>query len=481
MKTPETKKGELFRATAGTPYFEDSHMLSPKRNKWESEEGNSAESEDDSDDDHGYRPSRDETVKYQIYHLSNDRAQFDGRRYRSDDSLQWLKRFIYEMKGTRMPQDSWCEPFSLRLGRTAKSWYRQLPRKTQTRWNLLSEAFLDYYCSQFDQSTRTRYYSDKRKDKETICDFLTRLNGYARTAKLQYERGGADAADHVEHFFLNCSGDDIMYMLYPLQLNDILRVEQIINEKILGEKRKKQRDRLEEAEMNCADMIDETTNAERINAMPAETTSERSAEMNEEVIDAEKRAGIDGYIPQTMSSKNVTDRRDTLRGQLSRDAELYDSEAIGGYSTYGQDEDAEAEDDGDYVDTGLTSDRGDSARTPRNSARSFRGPTEGQDRRDTSRERQQYGPCAACGGMGHSAHFCRRRCKFCKLVHEVGQCELFRRYEKLASFVKNDVDKSKVPEELQDLYTPTEPVVEANFVFAFVGGAGWPEGSVGTD
>ncbi|POM70468.1 Hypothetical protein PHPALM_13087, partial [Phytophthora palmivora] len=66
--------------------------------------------------------------------------------------------------------------------------------------------------------------------------------------------------------------------------------------------------------------------------------------------------------------------------------------------------------------------------------------------------------------MGHSAHFCRRRCKFCKQVHEVGQCELFRRYEKLASFVKNNVDKSK-----------------ANFVFAFVGEAGWPEGSVGTD
>ncbi|POM81332.1 Hypothetical protein PHPALM_716 [Phytophthora palmivora] len=83
--------------------------------------------------------------------------------------------------------------------------------------------------------------------------------------------------------------------------------------------------------------------------------------------------------------------------------------------------------------------------------------------------------------MGHSAHFCRRRCKFCKQVHEVGQCELFRRYEKLASFVKNNVDKSKVPEELQDLYTPTEPVVEANFVFAFVGEARWPEKSVGTD
>ncbi|POM79559.1 Hypothetical protein PHPALM_2742 [Phytophthora palmivora] len=64
MKTPETKKGGRFRVTAGTPYFEDSHMLSPKknrtrlgRNKWESEEDNSAEAEDDSDDDHGYRPS----------------------------------------------------------------------------------------------------------------------------------------------------------------------------------------------------------------------------------------------------------------------------------------------------------------------------------------------------------------------------------------------------------------------------------------
>ncbi|POM76226.1 Hypothetical protein PHPALM_6565 [Phytophthora palmivora] len=231
MKTTETKKGERFRATAGTPYFEDSHMLSPKksqtrlgRNKWESECNNSAEA-DDSDGKHGYRPSRDETVKDQIYHLSNDRgdqggsqylelrshvslekiAQFDGRQYRSDDSLQWLKRFIYEMKDT---------------------------------------PFLDYYCSLFDQSTRTRYYSAKRKDKETICDFLTRLNGYARTAKIQYERGGADAADHVERFLQNCGGDDIMDMLYPLRLNDIRRVEQIINKKILGEKRKKQRDRL---------------------------------------------------------------------------------------------------------------------------------------------------------------------------------------------------------------------------------------------
>ncbi|GMF43989.1 unnamed protein product [Phytophthora fragariaefolia] len=148
------------------------------------------------------------------------------------------------MKGTRMPQNSWCEPFSLSLGRAAKRCYRQLPKKTQQRWSLLSEAFLDYYCSQFDQSARTRYYSARRKENEPICDFLIRLNGYARTAKIQFEKGGADAADHVEQFLLNCGDDGIMDLLYPLQLADIQRDEQIINKKILGEKRKKQRDRL---------------------------------------------------------------------------------------------------------------------------------------------------------------------------------------------------------------------------------------------
>ncbi|GMF16632.1 unnamed protein product [Phytophthora fragariaefolia] len=60
----------------------------------------------------------------------------------------------------------------------------------------------------------------------------------------RYEKGGADAADHVEQFLLNCGDDGVTDLLYPLQLADIQRVEQIINKKILGEKRKQQRDRL---------------------------------------------------------------------------------------------------------------------------------------------------------------------------------------------------------------------------------------------
>ncbi|KAE9003926.1 hypothetical protein PR002_g17208 [Phytophthora rubi] len=139
-------------------------------------------------------------------------AAFEGKRNRSEDSLQWLKRFIYEVKGARMPNDS-CS------------------------------AFLDYYCSQYDQTAQTRYFSARREENEHICDFLLRLNGYARAAKIQYEAGGPQAASHVEHFLLHCGDDAVMDQLYPQRLSDIQRVEKIINQKLLGDKRKKQRDR----------------------------------------------------------------------------------------------------------------------------------------------------------------------------------------------------------------------------------------------
>ncbi|KAG2762178.1 hypothetical protein Pcac1_g25998 [Phytophthora cactorum] len=216
------------------------------------------------DDEPRYRGDPGDFVKDYIRHLSFDKAdqdttqylevrshvslnkiaKFNGKRYRSDAALQWLKRFIYEMKGTRLPQNSCCEPFSLCLGRVANSWYRQLYEKTQRRWNRLSETFLDYYCSQFDQSARAYYYSVRRKVNEPIWDFLVRINGYARTTKIRYEKGDTDAGDHVEHFLLHCGDDDEMDLIYPLQLEDIGKVEQIINRRMLDEKRKKQRDRL---------------------------------------------------------------------------------------------------------------------------------------------------------------------------------------------------------------------------------------------
>ena len=123
--------------------------------------------------------------------------------------------------------------------KAVNSWYRQLPKKTQCKWKLLSEAFMDYYFSQFDQSARSRYHSAKCGDTEHVCDFLLRQNGYARTAQIQYEKEGAIAADHVEHFLLNCGDDDLIILIYPQRLDDIQRVEKIISHRLLGDKRKK--------------------------------------------------------------------------------------------------------------------------------------------------------------------------------------------------------------------------------------------------
>ncbi|GMF64207.1 unnamed protein product [Phytophthora fragariaefolia] len=183
--TPDTKRparGERFRSTVGTPYFEDLHMLTPKKGKPRggrydhrydaSDEAELGDSRDDSADPRG---DRDETVKDQIRRLNYDEAERDNSQY--------------------------------------------LELRTH-----------------FSRDKVAEFEGKRRKENEPIYDFWIRLNGYARTAKIQYEMGGADAADHVEQFLLNCGDDGIMDLLYPLQLADIQRVEQIINNKILGVK-----------------------------------------------------------------------------------------------------------------------------------------------------------------------------------------------------------------------------------------------------
>ena len=77
-----------------------------------------------------------------------------------------------------------------------------------------------------------------------MCDFLLRQNGYARAAQIQYEEGGAKSEDHVDPLLLNCGDDDLMDFIDPQRLGGIHRVEQIIGHRLLGEKRKRQRDRM---------------------------------------------------------------------------------------------------------------------------------------------------------------------------------------------------------------------------------------------
>ncbi|KAE8983456.1 hypothetical protein PF011_g21177 [Phytophthora fragariae] len=144
--------------------------------------------------------------------------------------MQWLRKFMYEMKGTHTPTNEWCMAFELSLQDGALHWYRQLPRKTKRTWKLLSDAFIKYYCSKFTQSAKARYYSAKREDKEHVCDYLNRLNGYARNAGVQFENGGREAEDHVDHFLDTCDDRGLEERLCHARVKGIHDLEEMIND-----------------------------------------------------------------------------------------------------------------------------------------------------------------------------------------------------------------------------------------------------------
>ncbi|GMF52886.1 unnamed protein product [Phytophthora fragariaefolia] len=128
---PSTPKKAPARAGFRTPAFMDSHMISPKKSRGGRRIN---EDNDDEDDDYAGRDYADpcEDLAAQVrrshHHGDDDGAQriklthhislsklsmFDGTRNRSERSLRWLKKFIYEMEGTNTPQDRWCKPFQL--------------------------------------------------------------------------------------------------------------------------------------------------------------------------------------------------------------------------------------------------------------------------------------------------------------------------------------------------------------------------------
>ncbi|GMF36216.1 unnamed protein product [Phytophthora fragariaefolia] len=180
----------------GTPYFQDSHMVTPRssnrtdRLARDTEASNAQKGDartssgrsrrrfvprDDSSDDNSgeddyyrkedaeYDDPSDELAR-QVREVSEMErlnstpslelathrplAQikaFSGLRNKIENSMQWLRTFVYEMKGTRTPPNEWCMAFELSLRDGALHWYRQLPRKTKRQWKLLSDAFIKYY------------------------------------------------------------------------------------------------------------------------------------------------------------------------------------------------------------------------------------------------------------------------------------------------------------------------------------------------
>ncbi|KAE9325257.1 hypothetical protein PR003_g16527 [Phytophthora rubi] len=74
---------------------------------------------------------------------------FTGARNKSENSIQWLRAFVYEMKGTHTSSNEWCMAFELSLRDGA------------------------LHC--FSQSAKARYYSAKREGSEHVCDYLNQV------------------------------------------------------------------------------------------------------------------------------------------------------------------------------------------------------------------------------------------------------------------------------------------------------------------
>ncbi|KAG3156169.1 hypothetical protein PC128_g21937 [Phytophthora cactorum] len=116
------------------------------------------------------------------------------------------------------------------------------PRSTSRMRRMDAEDEGSRGCRGFTQTALSRYYSAKRERNEHLCDYLNRLNGYARNARLQFEKGGRDAKEHVQQFLVTCGDDNMAESLYHTRVNDIHELEDIIEDVLKGKERMAKRD-----------------------------------------------------------------------------------------------------------------------------------------------------------------------------------------------------------------------------------------------
>ncbi|KAG2816191.1 hypothetical protein PC111_g13247 [Phytophthora cactorum] len=291
-RTPPTKRGadrDAFGTADASPYLQDSHMVTPRstcrmrrmdaedegsrgrrggarasRNGLGRRQTNTGASS--SDDDDLLRPTyEDEDPQAELTRQMREIAAlndsdptpriemtshrplerikpFSDSRNKSENSMQWLRTFVYEMTDTHTEAGKWCIPFELSLRDGAIYWFRQLPKKTKRTWKLLRNSFIRYYCSQFTQTALSRYYSVKRERSEHLCDYRNRLNGYARNSRLQFEKGGRVAKEHVQQFLVTYGDDNMAESLYHTRVNDIHELEEIIEDVLKGKECMAKRD-----------------------------------------------------------------------------------------------------------------------------------------------------------------------------------------------------------------------------------------------
>ncbi|KAG2966962.1 hypothetical protein PC119_g24604 [Phytophthora cactorum] len=417
-----------------------------------------------SDTDYDFWDQVDEDPREELaraLHIPLDSIKrFSGRRNKSDNSMKWLKTFAFELKGMRTRPDKWCAAFELSLRDGAIYWFRQLPKQTRRKWKLLFQAFINYYCTQYKQSPVARYYAATRERKEYICDYLNRLNGYARNARLQVEKALRDAKDHVEQFLLTCGDDRHMPDLGRLRLNDIRELEEVLVS-LLKEKERliargaTQQFRYEWDSYCRGDARSRSEGRLRPSRATRARPTPRGYSTSPRVAfaDAEERdwvADLNGRGPSTQRASTRREVSSDSEDDVSGAGDHESSYSDGSSSDDSQRQLASASENERRSAAEVTYARAD--RRFRQNDQAGRGDSRERPdagRRERDNRRRSFGRCASDGGRYHSAHYCNRRRKLCKQVHDAGQWELFRHLQGFVKYTRGKEDKSNLPAELR--------------------------------
>ncbi|OWZ08083.1 hypothetical protein PHMEG_00019432 [Phytophthora megakarya] len=390
--------------------------------------------------------------------------------------MQWLRAFIYEMKGTHTPPNEWCMAFELSLQEGAQYWYRQLQRYSRRTWKLLSDGFLKHYCSKFNQSAKSRYYSATRGEKEHMCDYLNRLNGYARNAGVQFENGGREAKDHVERFLDTCDDRRLEERLCHVRVKDIHDLETMINDILRRGERKPSRE--------------PTARKSHIRENAHRSDHERTEDTRSSYHRDRSRDDIIRRALNVNGSPRHYKGLSEASPYVEEDAEpLYDEEhqTNEGQCTEEYPEGRYAS-DGDYGHIAAANVTERRSVAEGSFARSEQHQTKGAGGYFNSDK--NHGRDGPCGGMSHSVHYCFKRCKLCKQVHGAGKCEAFAELTTL--LLRSRVDKRDLTPELPSLpFTLGSPPRETglvpiglpqltelavdDYLFAFAGEVEWPD------
>ncbi|POM61340.1 hypothetical protein PHPALM_29658 [Phytophthora palmivora] len=341
------------------------------------------------------------------------------------------------MKGTHTPPNEWCMAFELSLQDGALHWYRQL---------LLSDAFIKYYCSRFTQSAKARYYSAKREDKEHVCDYLNRLNGYARNAGVQSENGGRDAKDHVEHVLDTCDDRGLEERLCHVRVKDIHDLKDMVNDILRRRERKTSRESSGRRHKNQEDR-------RRHDGRRTEGSrdSYRRDRHDRERRRDDSRPRVTNVLTELVAELNMGDttrprsNRPEMRhhGYDSTETSSEDERRRDGSRCSSESSDSDSSPDGEY---GHVAAANDSER---------RAAAEGMFARSDHRHPR--------GGNGHfnkdrgygrdnrqRQYVCRTpwRCKLCKQVHDAGKCDAL---NELTNLLRSKVEKKDHIPEMQSL------------------------------